>query len=333
MQWGGQWYSFVKSTKLADRRDIGSLARRISIHRATTVGGSTTAGLSQVIIKNTDALHEPPSGPSITANISRSQSLWTPKRTNVLAPSRDSRVKIESLLNDVWSKEELPLPGMSMSIQGMSRARNDISIRTRTSASSIMRKISKASIASNFSKRSASVHSLPRSILDDESLGQPDVPKRMSSRREPSHDQGHRDTDELPKPRLSVIPDEKENYSQDSLDKCITLSKRIASGTLTFPPGPVWEPAPGTIPLFKDLEAVGESHDSLPALTRTVANAQPPVSSLPATESSGLPTVASTPRKTQQEEKHGSFGWSKKGKGKSRSHLIPHLGIRDYFFR
>lgn len=134
----------------------GTIARRMSIHRATTVG--QMAGLCQVLIKNTTAAREIGYSSSI-APINRSQSLLTTKRIPVLAPYRGERIKLESLVADVWTRNILPFPGM------IGRSRGDV----RTSASSIMRKLSVASIASNFSKRSSSMASIHK-VVDDESL-------------------------------------------------------------------------------------------------------------------------------------------------------------------
>ena len=124
----------------------GTLARRLSIQRAATVGSSVT--VRQVIIKNTHALRdgtEPPGAAS--PNVGRSKSLLTTNRTPILAPRRLDRVRMEHDLSKVWTKDLLPFPGM-----GGTRGEHII----RASASSVMRKLSKASVTSGFSKRSAS---------------------------------------------------------------------------------------------------------------------------------------------------------------------------------
>lgn len=66
----------------------------------------------------------------------------------MLAPPRGERARLEALLSDVWSREILPFPGMTMK----SRSENLV----RSSASTVMRKLSVASFASSFTKRSAS---------------------------------------------------------------------------------------------------------------------------------------------------------------------------------
>ncbi|CZR50979.1 uncharacterized protein PAC_00854 [Phialocephala subalpina] len=180
----------------------GTIARRISIHRATTVG--PMSGLYQVIIKNTNAFKEPAS----CANINRSQSLLTTNRIPVLAPSRAERIRLEALLSEVWTRDILPYPGMT------GRARGEHLVRA--SASSMMRKLSVASIASNFTKRSGSVASL-YTATEDEEAGDHDLPK--STPRRPRSDSTipvYQDIDDPTKSKLSVIHDEKENMQQNS---------------------------------------------------------------------------------------------------------------------
>ncbi|MCJ1388541.1 hypothetical protein MMC18_001388 [Xylographa bjoerkii] len=135
----------------------GTLARRISIQRAQTVGPRTN--VSQVFIKNTHALKD--SIDSSTAGnlvVSRSQSLLSTNRIPVLAPKRVDRMRMEHDVAKVWTKELLPYPGM-----GGNRGEHLF----RTSASSMMRKFSRASLASGFTKRSASLGSLTTSKFGD----------------------------------------------------------------------------------------------------------------------------------------------------------------------
>ncbi len=128
----------------------GTLTRRISIQRAATVSPRTN--ICQVIIKNTNALRDYGDIHNSTPNsISRSQSLLSTNRVSVLAPKRVRRLRMEYTLADVWTRDLLPYPGMSPN-------RGDHLIRT--SASSMMRKLSRASIASSFTKRSTSNASL-----------------------------------------------------------------------------------------------------------------------------------------------------------------------------
>lgn len=127
-------------------RKPGTIARRISIHRATTVGPKSP--LCQVILKNTSVIKDAPSsGGTRGSQINRSQSLLTTNsRIPVLAPSRGDRARLEALLSDVWTRDILPFPGIT------ARSRSEHLVRT--SASSVMRKLSVVSIASGFTKRS-----------------------------------------------------------------------------------------------------------------------------------------------------------------------------------
>jgi hypothetical protein len=158
------------------------------------------SGLCQVIIKNTNAFKESASSTSIN----RSQSLLTTNRIPVLAPSRADRIRLETVLSDVWTKEVLPFPGMT------GRARSEHLVRA--SASSMMRKLSVASIASNFTKRSGSMASLHRTAEDDES-GETEMLKTTPARNDnhSSDSSQYNDLDDLTRSRLSVIQDEKEN--------------------------------------------------------------------------------------------------------------------------
>ncbi|KAH7137148.1 RSP protein [Dactylonectria estremocensis] len=119
----------------------GTVARRISIHRATTVGPKSP--LCQVVLKNTSiATNHVPS----QTRINRSQSLLTTNsRIPVLAPARSERTRLEILLADIWSRDVLPFPGM------LSRSRSEHLVRN--SASTMMKKLSVASITGSFSKR------------------------------------------------------------------------------------------------------------------------------------------------------------------------------------
>lgn len=109
------------------------------------------SSLCQVIIKNTSVVKDIAQSSSSTS-INRSQSLLTTNRIPVVASSRSERARLESLLSDVWTRDILPFPGMS----GRSRGEHLV----RTSASSMIRKLSVASITSNFTKRSGSQPSL-----------------------------------------------------------------------------------------------------------------------------------------------------------------------------
>jgi hypothetical protein len=174
------------------------------------------SGLCQVIIKNTNAFKESAS----SASINRSQSLLTTNRIPVLAPLRADRIRLETLLADVWTREILPYPGMT------GRARSEHLVRA--SASSMMRKLSVASIASNFTKRSGSMASLHKTAEDDES-SETDLPKATPVRNENNSSESSqcKDLDDPTRSRLSVIQDEKENIQQrDSFE----IPRALSSG-------------------------------------------------------------------------------------------------------
>lgn len=94
-----------------------------------------------------------------STSINRSQSLLTTnQRIPTLAPPRSERARIEALLGDVWSRDILPFPGMT------NRSKGEHLVRS--SASSVMRKLSVASIASSFSRRPGSLTSLHKTSAD-----------------------------------------------------------------------------------------------------------------------------------------------------------------------
>lgn len=149
-----------------DMRSLGpvfghadSLVRRMSVHRAATTGAKTNT--SQVIIKNTQAERLPESPPTFSPSmITRSQSLMSSNQVPTLAPRRAERIRLETMLEDVWTKDVLPFPGMSS---------RSVENQIRASANSVMRKLSMASIASNFSRRSPSFSSMSNTRSEDSS--------------------------------------------------------------------------------------------------------------------------------------------------------------------
>jgi hypothetical protein len=132
-------------------------------------------------------------------------------RIPVLAPSRTERIRLEALLSDVWSRDFLPFPGIG------GRARNEHLVRA--SASSMMRKLSVASITSNFTKRSDSMASLQKAKENDSSVevGAHKTPQAPT-------ENGFSEVGTLPeaddtaRSRLPVIQDEKENLHNESLE-------------------------------------------------------------------------------------------------------------------
>lgn len=156
----------------------GTLTRRISIQRAATVSPRTNA--CQVIIKNTNALRDSSdSQTSAPDSLSRSQSLLSTNRILILAPKRAERLRMEYALTEVWTRDLLPYPGMSPN-----RGEHLI----RTSASSMMRKLSRATMANSFTKRSTSNLLEDRVVINQADIEPiietvpPDVDDETSSR-------------------------------------------------------------------------------------------------------------------------------------------------------
>ena len=139
----------------------GTLTRRQSIQRAATVNSRRNG--HQVIIKNTNSLKK--SGEPLIPEpecLSRSQSLLSTHRTPVLAPKRAERQRIETAMSDVWTRDRLPFPGMTG---------NRGSYLIQKSATSMMRKISKASMTTTSTKRTVSTY---MSITEDNSTPCPE---------------------------------------------------------------------------------------------------------------------------------------------------------------
>lgn len=126
----------------------------------------------------------------------------------MLAPSRGDRARLEALLSDVWSREVLPFPGMT------TRARNEHIIRS--SAQSMMRKLSVTSITSSFTKRSASLASIARNS-DDGSIGEEAVAPAISTKDEAPAIRMPIGEEESNIPRLSVIDDESDRTTPSTV--------------------------------------------------------------------------------------------------------------------
>ncbi|KAL8909936.1 MAG: hypothetical protein Q9171_004757 [Xanthocarpia ochracea] len=120
----------------------GTITRQLSVQRAATVHARTNG--AQVIIRNTTTVKE--NKDEVSDSLGRSKSMMTASRVPILAPKRAERARMEASLADVWSRDRLTFPGMKD---------NNI----RASASSMMRKISRASINSTLSKMSSSTTS------------------------------------------------------------------------------------------------------------------------------------------------------------------------------
>ncbi|KAF3040591.1 hypothetical protein E8E11_006331 [Didymella keratinophila] len=134
-----------------------SLVRRMSVHRAATLGAKTN--LTQVIIKNTQAQKPHDTAPTFSpGQVARSHSTLSANHIPTLAPRRAERMRLETALEEVWTKDALPFPGMS---------NRSVENQIRASANSVMRKLSMASIASNFSRRSPSFSSMSNTRSED----------------------------------------------------------------------------------------------------------------------------------------------------------------------
>lgn len=190
----------------------GGIARKISIHRATTVSPKTP--LCNIIVRHTSVDREVLS--SSHPSINRSQSLLATKgRVTVLAPARADRARVEALLSDVWSRDALPFPGMT------ARARNERLIRT--SAHSMIRKLSATSIASTFTKRSASLASITGGCSDDEGGEDEKVFERPASPKsvqEGLSSPSFVGLDEHVQSRLSIIDDTSDRATPPTLRAC-----------------------------------------------------------------------------------------------------------------
>lgn len=136
------------------------------------------------------------SGSSSTASINRSMSLLTTvnSRIPILAPHRGERARLEALLADVWTRDALPFPGMT------ARSRSEYLVKA--SATSMMRRLSVASIAGSFGRRSQGGRHRGGDGGDDGH--QP--PARRLSRSEPAPRTGSEAAQ--PSSVLSSIPDE-----------------------------------------------------------------------------------------------------------------------------
>lgn len=199
------------------------MARRLSIHRATTIGPKSP--LYQVILKNTSAAKDNTST-NLPSSINRSQSLLTTNsRIPVLAPPRAERARLEILLADVWSRKVLPYPGIT------SRSRSEH--RVRSSASTMMRKLSVASLTNPFAKRSTSTSSLFHTE-DNEQM--PHVDKFLNSLVSVNCDALAPSRTEVqvgvPTKRLPIIRDEIERSSSGSSSSSKEVDETTSNGTV-----------------------------------------------------------------------------------------------------
>ncbi|KAF2219067.1 hypothetical protein BDZ85DRAFT_269289 [Elsinoe ampelina] len=174
----------IRSPLTDEMRSVGKaygracdFRRRASVQRAATLGPLTE--LNQVIIKNTQAAGKENDSSVLALPIPRSQSVITPSHIPVLAPRRSDRIHLEAMLMDIWTKDTLPFPGLGSK-------RGEYSMRA--SAGHVIRKLSMASITSNFSKRSMSYTSISQaSLIDDRSFRtRPRIPTADKLTKKPS---------------------------------------------------------------------------------------------------------------------------------------------------
>ena len=118
--------------------------RRSSVHGSLTM--TMCSEIVHLIIKGTQAPAHPCQGPNAEEPaVSRSQSLMITDRTAILSPKRQERIRLERSLVDVWTRDILPYPGMTL-------GKGDHLIRT--SAGSLMRRLS---LHTPFTRRSSSL--------------------------------------------------------------------------------------------------------------------------------------------------------------------------------
>ena len=149
----GAWPTSQQSVLSLDIKTLGfvfgqpgTLTRRQSVQRAATVNSRRNG--RQVIIRNTNSLKESGEPPAPESEcLSRSQSLLSTHRIPILTPKRAERQRIETAMAEVWTRDRLPFPGMTG---------NRGSYLIQRSATSVMRKISKASMTTTSTKRTVS---------------------------------------------------------------------------------------------------------------------------------------------------------------------------------
>jgi hypothetical protein len=143
------------------------------MNRASTIGHRLP--ICRVILRNTSAVNDGEGISSGSSGLHRSQSLLTTRtKPPILAPPRSERARLENLLEDVWSRDILPFPGIGAGTRGGHLVR----------ASSMMRRMSMASLAGSL-RRSASLGRTAKKLSE----GAPGGPC------------GHLESTELAKPR------------------------------------------------------------------------------------------------------------------------------------
>ncbi|KAG6010645.1 hypothetical protein E4U21_005143 [Claviceps maximensis] len=207
-------------------RLCGPTEARLSTRRATT--SCPKPPLYQVILKNTSE-HTPSYACNATSlSISRSHSLLssrTRSRVSILSPPKMERARLETLLADVWSREILPFPGIP------TRVRNEKFVRT--SASTVMRKLSVMSIANSLARRTEGL----RQRLSLEDPRRPDTTEMMAFR-DKWHPSGPTDVSDkicgLKESRARAMPTTRSSWSHDRRDvgsKKVNEATSLAAGS------------------------------------------------------------------------------------------------------
>ncbi len=150
----GDWLrdiSFENSALYLEIRSLGpvfgqpgTLMRRQSIQRAATLNSRKEG--CQVIIKNTSSIKQREDPPmTIPEMVGRSQSFLSAYKIPILAPGRADRQRIEEAMASVWTRDRLPYPGIAGHRRGS----------LITSATNVMRKLSRASTTTTSTTTSA----------------------------------------------------------------------------------------------------------------------------------------------------------------------------------
>lgn len=205
-----------------------TLARRLSVQRAATVGNR--ANMCQVIIKNT---HKPQDsrGPS-AASTNRSESLLTTRKTVILTPKRNERIRLEYALGDIWTRDKLPYPGMTTSRSGQI---------IRASAGSLVRKLSLAGMHGPFARRSMSLttanqrrsNETPPDVRTEAAIGHPKYSMMDETKALNETEEDSALTEELTAERKDEAPPERRSLT--GVDRGTKKLRRMTMATLDVP--------------------------------------------------------------------------------------------------
>jgi hypothetical protein len=184
----------------------------------------------------------------------------------------------------------------------------------------MMRKLSVASIASNFTKRSGSMASLQKATEDESSI-EVDPPRASPAEHGSSEAVTIPDADDMTRSRLSVIQDEKENFQHGSVES-------VASNTFEADGSPVGSMHRRAAPKIKASSRPDGQRITTPPLRTSSANSPNQNRATP------LATGAEDPSEEKENvpqaqpvkpEKHG-----KRGKGGGKNRVVVE-GIRSFF--